>query len=123
MIETTTLYTRSETVLQLNLRLGMDYDWHHALMMWTAKKNAHASIRSSGIKLFPHCTHKRSPLYLPADIARFIVEMRAKFPEMGMPFKFAPSRYDVETSPLPKFVTGTAHKLRKAKPALPAATA
>lgn len=120
MIEKTYLYDRSETVFVLNINLGMDYVWQHILMLWTTTKEADYSVLNCGIRLFPSSNFQRSPLYHPDDVAQFIKDMRARFPEMAKPFKFAPSLYEVETAPAPTFMHGMVHKFRKAKPVLTA---
>lgn len=121
MIETTALYTRRQTVFLLNAKLGFDYDWHHMLMMWCTTDHTEYSIANSGIRLFPHSTSPtRAPLYLPADVTQFIVDVKAKFPKMARPFALVPGLYEVDTTPSPTFMRGLIHRFRKAKPALPA---
>lgn len=121
MIETTALYTRRQTVFLLNARLGFDYDWHHMLMLWSTKDHTGYSIARSGIRLFPHSTSPtRAPLYLPADLAKFIADVKAKFPEMARPFSLKPGLYDVDTTTPPTFMRALIHRFRKAKPAIPA---
>lgn len=116
MIETTALFNRRKTVFLLDRALGFSYDWQHILMMWTTTNETDYSILNCGIRLFPHSTCKRTPLYHSADVAQFITAMRKRFPEMAKPFELAPSLYEVETAPAPTFMHGMVHKFRKAKP-------
>lgn len=118
MIEITALFNRRKTVFLLDRTLGFSYDWQHILMMWTTTKESGYSILNSDIRLFPYSNDKRTPLYHPADVARFITAMRKRFPEMAKPFELAPSLYEVETTPAPAFMHGMVHKFRKAKPVL-----
>lgn len=123
MIETITLYNRRETVFLLNQHLGFAYDWHHILMLWTTKSKAGYSVLDCDIQLFPFGKSKKSPLYLPAEVAVFIKAMQARFPEMARPTVFVPSLYEVDTTPTPGFLKGIGYHFRKAAPALPVVAA
>lgn len=119
MIETIPLLSRAETVFLLNRALGLQYSWHHVLMHWTTSSKASYSVLNCEIRLFPYAVTGSSTLYRPADVAKFIKDMRQRFPEMAEPFRFSVTCYDVDTTPTPAaFLDPFFYTFRKATPAI-----
>lgn len=119
MIETIPLLSRAETVFLLNRALGLQYSWHHVLMHWTTSSKASYSVLNCEIRLFPYAVNGNSTLYRPADVAKFIKNMRQRFPEMAEPHCHKLTHYTVDTTPTPaEFLDPLFYPFRKATPAI-----